>query len=143
MNIRRIGLDLAKNVFTVCGVDEHGQVVVRKTLRRDQVLAWQVSRSVVGMEACSGAHYWARELMRLGGTMRGSWTFGSWHRIGVRVGWGRMIRMMPRRSARRSSGARVVWDAPHATSYWLRAVAHPDPRVACSLAPRLLARDDF
>ena len=68
MNIRRIGLDLAKNVFTVCGVDEHGQVVVRKTLRRDQVLAWfaQVPRCLVGMEACSGAHYWARELMKLG-----------------------------------------------------------------------------
>jgi hypothetical protein len=37
MNIRRIGLDLAKNVFTVCGVDEHGQVVVRKTLRPDHI----------------------------------------------------------------------------------------------------------
>ena len=44
MNIRRIGLGLAKNVFTVCGVDEHGQVVMRKTLRRDQVLAWFAHR---------------------------------------------------------------------------------------------------
>lgn len=59
---------MAKNVFSVCGVDEHGKVVVRKTLRRDQVLGWfaQLPSALVGMEACSGAHYWARELIKLG-----------------------------------------------------------------------------
>jgi hypothetical protein len=58
-----IGLDLAKNVFHVVGVDAHGQRVCRKRLRCAQVLGYfsQLPPCRVGMEACPGAHYWGRD----------------------------------------------------------------------------------
>jgi transposase len=61
--ITTIGLDLAKNVFQVHGVDASGAVVLRKRLRRGQVLGFfaGLSRCLVGVEACATAHYWARE----------------------------------------------------------------------------------
>jgi transposase len=67
-----IGLDLAKSVFQVHGVDVHGKVVVTKRLRRDAVLAFfaNLASCVVGMEACAGSHFWAREIARLGHTVR-------------------------------------------------------------------------
>jgi transposase len=63
-----IGLDLAKTVFQAHGADASGAVVFRKKLRRDQLLAFFSSqpRCVVAMEACAGAHYWAREIGALG-----------------------------------------------------------------------------
>ena len=63
-----IGLDLAKNVFQLHGVDDAGQVVVRKALRRKDLLRFfaQSEPCLVGMEACGGAHYWAREIGRFG-----------------------------------------------------------------------------
>lgn len=62
-----IGLDLAKNVFQVHGVDHQGKVVLQKSLRRAQVLKFfaRLPRCMIGMEACAGAHYWTRELTRL------------------------------------------------------------------------------
>ena len=70
--ITTIGLDLAKHVFAVHGVDTEGGVVVRKVLRRGQVLSFfgRLPRCVVGMEACATAHYWARELCALGHEVR-------------------------------------------------------------------------
>jgi transposase len=67
-----IGLDIAKHAFQVHGVDCAGAVVVRRTLRRSQVLAWfaKLPPCLVGMEACATAHYWARELRRLGHEVR-------------------------------------------------------------------------
>jgi len=67
-----IGLDLAKSVFQVHGVDAQGQVVERKRLRRGQVRKFfaGLPPCLVGMEACASAHYWARELSRLGHTVR-------------------------------------------------------------------------
>ena len=63
MNSTTIGLDIAKNVFQVHGVDGKGKVVLRKSLRRAQVLAFFANRDpcLIGLEACAGAHYWARE----------------------------------------------------------------------------------
>ena len=63
-----IGVDLAKNVFQVHGVDAEGTVVVRRQLRRRQVLAFFEKQPpcLVGMEACATAHYWAREIAALG-----------------------------------------------------------------------------
>ncbi len=68
MNITTLGLDLAKNVFQVHGVDGHGKVALRKQLKRAQVLAFfaNLPPCLVGLEACAGAHYWARELIKLG-----------------------------------------------------------------------------
>ena len=66
MKLNRIGIDLAKNVFQVHGVDEHGELVWKRCLKRATWL--KVLRETVepgceiGMEACSGAHHWAREL---------------------------------------------------------------------------------
>ncbi|HVT27440.1 MAG TPA: IS110 family transposase [Lacipirellulaceae bacterium] len=70
--ITTIGLDLAKNVFQVQGVDATGAAVLRKRVRRSQVLAFfgHMPRCVVGMEACATAHYWARELKTLGHEVR-------------------------------------------------------------------------
>lgn len=66
--IATIGIDLAKNVFQIHGVDAAGSVVVRRKLRRGQVLAFfaNLEPCLVGMEACAGAHFWARELTALG-----------------------------------------------------------------------------
>jgi transposase len=67
-----IGLDLAKNVFQLHGIDADGEVVVRKQLNRSQVRQFfaRLEPCLIGMEACSGAHYWSRELTRLGHSVR-------------------------------------------------------------------------
>jgi transposase len=72
MNITTVGIDLAKNVFQVHGVDERGKVVLRKALKRAEVtkLFSTLPACLVGMEACGGAHYWARQLMGLGHTVK-------------------------------------------------------------------------
>ena len=72
MQVVRIGLDLAKYVFEVHGVNSLGKVVVRKTLRRDAVAHFfaNLPRCLVGMEASNGAHYWARVLSDLGHEVR-------------------------------------------------------------------------
>ncbi len=72
MNIATIGLDLAKHWFQVHGVDERGQTVVRRKLRRGEVLAYfrSLEPCLVGMEACATAHHWARELAALGHEVR-------------------------------------------------------------------------
>jgi len=65
--VTTIGLDLAKNVFQVHGIDASGRVVVRRQLRRSQVLPFfeRQARCVVGLEACATAHRWAREIAKL------------------------------------------------------------------------------
>ncbi|BCH62461.1 IS110 family transposase (plasmid) [Agrobacterium vitis] len=67
-----VGLDLAKNVFQVHGADETGRAVLRRKLRRDHVLSFfsQLPRCIVAMEACGGAHFWGREIGRLGHEVR-------------------------------------------------------------------------
>ncbi len=72
MQISTIGLDIAKNVFQVHGIDSSEEVVVRKQLRRSQVLAFfkALPPCLVGIEACATAHYWARELTKLGHRVR-------------------------------------------------------------------------
>src|SRR6201997_4906703 len=72
MQATTIGLDIAKNVFQVHGIDADERVVVRKQLRRGQVLAFfkALPPCLVGMEACATAHYWARELRKLGHRVR-------------------------------------------------------------------------
>jgi transposase len=70
--VTTIGLDLAKTVFQVHGADAAGKVLVRKQLRRGDVLRFfgRLSPCLVGMEACGTAHHWARELTKLGHTVR-------------------------------------------------------------------------
>src|SRR3954468_4770777 len=68
MDVATIGLDLAKHSFQVHGVDAQGQVVIRRKLRRGEVVAFfaALPSCVVGMEACATSHHWSRELSGLG-----------------------------------------------------------------------------
>lgn len=72
MKIETVGLDLAKTLFQVHGVDSQGYIVVSKQLRRPDVLPFfaKLDPCVVGMEACASSHYWGRELTKLGHTVR-------------------------------------------------------------------------
>jgi transposase len=72
MEITRVGLDIAKRVFQVHGVDERGRAGVIKKLSRAEVLGFfaQLRPCLIGIEACGGAHYWGRELSRLGHTVK-------------------------------------------------------------------------
>jgi transposase len=72
VEIITIGLDIAKSVFQVHGVDAAGQVTVRRQLRRGEVLKFfgGLSPCLVGMEACAGAHDWARQIVALGHRVR-------------------------------------------------------------------------
>ncbi|MAU48583.1 MAG: IS110 family transposase [Yangia sp.] len=67
-----VGLDLAKNVFQVHGADSKGNAILRKKLRRAQVIEFfaKLPPCLVAMEACGGAHFWGRELSRLGHDIR-------------------------------------------------------------------------
>lgn len=72
MKIMTVGIDLAKNVFQVHGVNEHGKTVLRKQLKRDQVATFFaiMPQYLIGMEACGSAHHWARKLRDLGHDVR-------------------------------------------------------------------------
>jgi len=72
MTITRIGIDLAKQVFQIHGVDRARKVQIRKQLRRSRMLDYfsKLPPCLIGMEACSSAHYWARELSKLGHDVR-------------------------------------------------------------------------
>jgi transposase len=72
MQITTVGIDLAKNVFQVHGVDGHGKVVLRKQLKRGQVVVFfaNLPPCVIGMEACASAHHWGRKLAGFGHSVR-------------------------------------------------------------------------
>src|SRR3977135_3327083 len=72
MQITTVGLDIAKNVFQVHGIDTAEKVVVRKQLRRNQLLEFfkALPPCLIGLEACTRAHYWSRELTKLGHKVR-------------------------------------------------------------------------
>jgi transposase len=70
--ITTVGIDLAKSVFSLHGVDETGRMALRRTVRRDKLMeaVAALSPCVIGMEACSGAHEWGRQFQKLGHTVR-------------------------------------------------------------------------
>jgi transposase len=72
MDVTTVGLDVAKQVFQVHGIEAYGKVVVRKQLRRKEVVAYftKLPTCEIGMEACSSGHYWARRLQSLGHTVK-------------------------------------------------------------------------
>ncbi len=71
-NVTTVGIDLAKNVFSLHGVDGQGREVLRRTVRRGQLMAVvaQLPACLIGLEACSGAHEWARQFATFGHTVR-------------------------------------------------------------------------
>jgi transposase len=70
--ITTVGLDIAKSVFQVHGIDATGEVIIRRQLKRRQVLPFfeRLPASLVGIEACATSHHWSRELRALGHTVR-------------------------------------------------------------------------
>jgi len=72
VKITTSGIDVAKSVFQVHGIDEHGKVTLRRQLRRAQVVLFfsNLEPCLIGMEACASSHYWARKLAALGHTVR-------------------------------------------------------------------------
>jgi transposase len=70
--IKTVGLDIAKSVFQVHGVDAEGRVVVRRQLKRRYVLTFfeRLTPCLIGIEACASAHHWSRQLQALGHTVR-------------------------------------------------------------------------
>lgn len=72
MKLNACGIDLAKAVFQVHGVDLHGRPCLRKQLRRAEMLTFfiKLEPCLIGMEACGGAHYWARKLSEMGHTVK-------------------------------------------------------------------------
>src|SRR5215471_14189553 len=72
MQVTTIGLDIAKGVFQVHGIDSAGAVVIRKKLRRSELLVFftRLSPCLIGIEACATAHHWARQLTTLGHQVR-------------------------------------------------------------------------
>jgi transposase len=70
--VTTVGLDIAKSVFQVHGIDREGHVIIRRQLRRRYVLAFfeKLAPCLVGIEACAAAHYWSRELRALGHSVR-------------------------------------------------------------------------
>src|SRR4029079_11494854 len=72
MQVTTIGLDIAKNVFQLHGVDAAGRVLIRRKVRRNQLLPLlsTVEPCLIGMEACATAHHWARELTVIGHDVR-------------------------------------------------------------------------
>lgn len=72
MQITTVGIDLAKNVFQVHGVNEYGKTALKKQIRRNQMVTFFINLPpcLIGMEACGGAHHWARKLQAMGHTVR-------------------------------------------------------------------------
>lgn len=72
MKVTTAGIDLAKQIFQVHGIDEHGKTVIRRQLRRAQMAEFftNLPPCLVGMEACGSSHHWARKLQGMGHTVR-------------------------------------------------------------------------
>ena len=72
MKVTRLGIDLAKSIFRLHGVDERGEVVLRRQVTRKQLLPLvaKLPPCLIGLEACAGAHHWAREFGQFGHTMK-------------------------------------------------------------------------
>lgn len=100
--ITTIGLDIAKSVFQVHGIDAEGKVVVRQQLKRARVLAFFKKQApcLVGIESCASSHHWSRELQALGHTVR----LMPPAYVQPYVKRQRTMRPMPRRSAKRCNG---------------------------------------
>ena len=72
MQVTTLGIDLAKNVFQVHGIDEHGKVILKKQLKRAQMAPYFINLPpcLIGIKACASAHHWARKLQAMGHTVR-------------------------------------------------------------------------
>lgn len=72
MNISVLGIDIAKNVFQLHGMDEQRKVVLKKKISRAKLVEFmaQLPSCLIGMEACGGSHYWSRKFSAMGHTVK-------------------------------------------------------------------------
>ena len=72
MNVTTLGIDLAKNVFQINGIDQHGNVMLKKQLKRAHMALFFVNQApcFIGIEACGSTHHWARKLQAMGHIVR-------------------------------------------------------------------------
>lgn len=72
MTIKVLGIDLGKHLFHIHAIDQHSKLVLRKKLKRKELLIFlsNLSPCLIGMEACGGSHYWARKITELGHTAK-------------------------------------------------------------------------
>jgi transposase len=118
MNLTTLGIDLAKNSFSLVGMDKYGKVILRKTLKRPQVLPFmaQCPPCLIGMEACSGAHYWAREFTKLG------------HRIGIMAC--KFIAPFRKGGKNDNNDAEAICEAVSRSTIWFVPVKTADQQAA-------------
>ena len=123
MNITTLGIYLAKTSFSLVGMDQQGKVVLRKTLKRTQLLPFiaQCPTSLIGMEACSGAHYWGREFAKLG------------HKVGIIAS--KFIAPFRKGGKNDNNDAETICEAVARSTIWFvpvkTAEQQTQPRVQC------------
>jgi transposase len=117
MNITTIGIDLAKNSFSIVGMNKHGKVLVRKTLSRKKLLPFiaQCPPCLIGMEACSGAHYWGREFTKLG------------HRIGIIAA--KFVEPYRKGAKNDNNDAEAICEAVSRPNIWFVPIKSPDQQA--------------
>ena len=117
MDITTIGIDLAKNSFALVGMNKHGKIVFRKTLTRNKLLAFiaQCPPCLIGMEACSGAHYWGREFTKLG------------HRIGIIVA--KFVEPFRKGAKNDNNDAEAICEAVLRPNIWFVPIKSPDQQA--------------
>ena len=121
MNITTIGIDFAKNSFSVVGMSEQGKVVLRKSLSRIKLLPFivQCPPCFIGMEACSGAHYWGREFIKLG------------HRVGLIAA--KFVEPYRKGGKNDNNDAEAICEASLRPNIWFVPVKTPDQQaVLCT-----------
>jgi len=121
MNVTRIGIDLAKNSFSLVGMNDHGKIVFRKTLKRTRLLSFiaQCPPCLIGMEACGGAHYWGREFEKLG------------HRVGIIAA--KFVEPYRKGGKNDSNDAEAICEAVARPNIWFVPVKSPSQQAVLCL----------
>lgn len=121
MDITTIGIDLAKTSFSIVGMNEHGKVKLRKTLSRSKLLPFiaQCPPCLIGMEACSGAHYWGREFEALG------------HRVGIIAA--KFVEPYRKGSKNDNNDAEAICEAVTRPNIWFVPIKTPDQQAVLCL----------
>jgi len=121
MNITTLGIDLAKNSFSIVGADKHGKVVLRKTLTRNKLLPFIANcpPCLIGLEACSGSHYWAREFQKLG------------HRVGIIAA--KFVEPYRKGGKNDNNDAEAICEAVRRPNIWFVPVKTADQQAALSV----------
>ncbi len=116
-----IGIDLAKTSFSLVGTDQHGKIVIRKTLSRTKLLPFiaQCPPCLIGMEACSGAHFWGREFEKLG------------HRVGVIAA--KFVQPYRKGGKNDNNDAEAIAEAVVRPNIWFVPIKTPDQQAVLCL----------